>query len=334
MKKIFLFTIANLSALISFAQVPKKVVVEHFTNSRCSACAARNPSFYTNLNSNPGVIHLAVHPSSPYSSCLLNQHNVSENDARTTFYGIYGSTPRLVVQGVVVSGGADYSSSAIFAPYLGQMSPASIKITQLKYGTDSIRSRVVIKTEGTHSLGALKLFVALAEDTLNYASPNGETVHNDVFRKSLTGATGINVTLAATIGDSVVFTMVSTVSSTWNFSQIFTLAILQESVSKAVVQSQSVLPNIGYITTGISNLQNLNSNIAVVSIENGILVKQDKLSDNTILTIYDMLGKVIIKKEINDLTEQLLNINKPQGLYLYTITSNNTLLKTGKIILD
>jgi len=80
------------------AQVQKNVVVEHFTNTRCGICASRNPGFFTNLNNNPDVIHLAIHPSSPYSSCVFNQHNSVDNDDRTNYYGIYGGTPRLVVQ--------------------------------------------------------------------------------------------------------------------------------------------------------------------------------------------------------------------------------------------
>lgn len=286
-KNILLFTLICLS-LLTYSQVPKKVVVEHFTNTKCSVCASRNPGFYTNYNAQSGVIHLAIHPSSPYSACVLSQHNAVENDARTNYYGIYGGTPRLVIQGVVISSGANYSQSSIFTPYLSQLSPASIKIVQSKYGNDSIRSRIVIKTEATHTLGGLSLFVALAEDTINYTGSNGEPVHYDVFRKSLTGATGVNITLPATVGDSVVYTKSSTVNAAWNFSRIVTLAILQETVSKAVVQSQSVLASSNNITTGISSLNLSNANIAAIVTANGILVKQDKFSENSSITLYDL----------------------------------------------
>ena len=154
MKKLLIpfFTLVASIQIVS-GQVPKKVVVEHFTNTKCSICASKNPGFYTNLNNQTGVIHVAFHPSSPYAACALSMHNPVENDGRTNYYSIYGSTPRLVIQGVVISSGANYSSPSIFTPYLGQTSPASIKIYQYKYGTDSIRSRVVIKTEAAHTLG-------------------------------------------------------------------------------------------------------------------------------------------------------------------------------------
>ena len=93
---------------LAFSQVPKKAVVEHFTNTNCSVCASRNPGFYTNLNMQTGVLNLAVHPSSPYPNCLLYQQNATANDARTNYYGIYGSTPRLVINGNVISSAANY----------------------------------------------------------------------------------------------------------------------------------------------------------------------------------------------------------------------------------
>ena len=128
-----LIGIATLTSIqLVFSQVPKKVVVEHFTNTNCSICASRNPGFYTNLHNQTGILHLAVHPSSPYPNCLLYQQNGTANDARTNYYGIYGSTPRLVINGNVISGGTNYSSSSIFTPYLGLTSPASIRIIQEK----------------------------------------------------------------------------------------------------------------------------------------------------------------------------------------------------------
>ena len=66
-----------------FSQVAKKTIAEHFTNINCNICASRNSGIYTNLNTQSNLIHLAIHPSSPYSSCLLYQQNEAANDART-----------------------------------------------------------------------------------------------------------------------------------------------------------------------------------------------------------------------------------------------------------
>ena len=131
MKKIITLTFLALAIIQSLqAQVAKKIIVEHFTNTNCGICGSRNPGFYKNLNNFPEILHLSVHPSSPYASCKLSQQANPDNDARTNYYGIFGGTPRLVVQGTVVSANADYNSPNLFAPYLNTTSPMSIKIEQ------------------------------------------------------------------------------------------------------------------------------------------------------------------------------------------------------------
>jgi hypothetical protein len=330
---LILATIAALSTK-TYSQIAKKVIVEHFTNTKCSVCASKNPGFYTNLNNQTGVIHLSVHPSSPYSSCVLSQHNPTENDGRTNFYSIYGSTPRLVIQGVVISGSANYNLASMFTPYLNQTTPASIKITQSKYDNDSIRSLVVIKTEATHSLGTLKLFVALAEDTVTYTGSNGEPKHFDVFRKSLTGITGINVTLPTQVGDSVVYTNSSPSNLAWNFSRIYTLAILQDATTKAVIQSESVYAKSNNINTGLSNSIFTQSQIAVNAYEKDIYIYNHSKYENLIFTIYDLTGREILKKELQNHSDHIPSIGLSAGLYIYSIKSKEVYIKTGKLFLN
>ena len=146
-----LLLIILLISQLVYSQTLKKIMVEHFTNTNCSVCASRNPGFYTNFDTQSNAIHLAVHPSSPYPACLLSQQNQPENDQRTNYYGVYGGTPRLVINGDVISTSVNYSSASIFTPYLSQTSPASIRIEQQKFGTDSIVSTVIIKTTAVNS---------------------------------------------------------------------------------------------------------------------------------------------------------------------------------------
>src|SRR5690606_36281551 len=109
-------------------KVPKQMLVEHFTNTLCSVCASRNPGFKANLNNESNYTLLSIHPSSPYPSCLFNNHDKRGNDGRTKFYGIYGGTPRIAVNGTVISSSADYSKSTIFDAYRNDSSEFSIRI--------------------------------------------------------------------------------------------------------------------------------------------------------------------------------------------------------------
>ncbi|GJM33695.1 MAG: hypothetical protein DHS20C18_26960 [Saprospiraceae bacterium] len=251
-----------LSLIVSFfsldlsAQVPKKVVVEHFTNTRCSICASRNPSFYTNLNNHPNILHLSIHPSAPYSSCLLHQHNPTENDGRTNYYNVYGSTPRLVIQGEVIPTGDNYSNSVLFDPYEDRISPASITFSEVGLTeNNSVRVTLSIKTEAAHNLTDLKLFVALAEDTIFYNAPNGEELQFDVFRKAMTAISGDDISLPASVGESVTFTATIPLNPEWVESRIFPVVILQESGNKAVVQSAAGPTATPVTTTAVGDMQ-------------------------------------------------------------------------------
>ncbi len=58
--------------------------------------AALNSMFVFEVQSD--VVHVSYHPISLYSNCQFNQLNPQENDDRTKYYGVFGSTPRLVIQ--------------------------------------------------------------------------------------------------------------------------------------------------------------------------------------------------------------------------------------------
>jgi hypothetical protein len=69
MKKLLLIVgLILMQFVYTQGQVAKKIIVEHFTNTKCSICASRNPGFHTNLSANPTVQSISIHPSSPYST--------------------------------------------------------------------------------------------------------------------------------------------------------------------------------------------------------------------------------------------------------------------------
>ena len=238
MKKILtsLFTVLSITL---FAQVPRTVVVEHFTNTRCGICSSRNPGLFTNLNNNPNVLHLAIHPSSPYSSCIFNQEDVAGNDGRTNYYNIFGATPRIVVQGNVISPSTSFGDATLFSSQAGQMSPFNVRVNIDNIDATSATVSVVVKTEATHNFADLKLFTALAEDTVFYNAPNGENVHYNVFRTSVFETEGKTITPATMVGDSVMFTEVVSLGSNWDWSRLIGVSLLQESGNKNVVQAAS-----------------------------------------------------------------------------------------------
>lgn len=332
MKKYFLLFFLS-SGMLAFAQVPKKIVVEHFTNTLCSICANKNPGFYANYAGQTNTIHLAYHPSSPYSACIFSQHNVAENNARTNYYGIFGGTPRLVIQGDVIPTNVNYSLPSLFSAYTGQTSPASIRIEQTKFNNDSLQANIIIKTVDNHTLGNLVLYVALAEDTIFYNAPNGENQHYDVFRKSLSGSAGISLNLPATIGDSLVYSFSSNNQPAWNFNRIFTLAILQEESSKDVVQSEAAPANQSGMATTLSNTYYLGDGLSVNTYEDGLIATQKDFLPNRILSLFDLSGKQVFSKTLTNSIEKISFNYLPKGIYLYEISLASKTCQTGKVLL-
>lgn len=229
MKKLLLSLLAA-STISAVAQVPRAIVVEHFTNSRCSICANRNPSLFTNLDNNPNVMHLAFHPSSPYSTCIFSQHNSSENDLRTNFYGIYGGTPRIVINGDVAN--KNFGDQTLFDNYLNQTSAFDVRLTHSST-TDSVFVRVVVEKVSTGD-AQYALTVGLAEDTIHYNAPNGEDLHRNVFREF-----GVhNQTEAApNVGDSAVYNYAFEKRGAWNENALYAFALLQDPSSDDLLQA-------------------------------------------------------------------------------------------------
>lgn len=222
--------------------VPKKTIVEHFTNTRCSICAGRNPGFYTALHQNPDVIHIAYHPSSPYSDCLFSTQNKSQNDARTNFYSVYGATPRFILNGEERTG-TQVQSPTVYNEFKNQTTPIDLKVKVAKFGTDQIEVTFEAKAVSNNTVGTVFYFIALVEDTVFYNAPNGEKIHHDVFRKSFTNAGLPGFVAPQNEGNLFTFKDSRIIESSWDASRIYAVVVLTDANKKVVQVAKSALYN-------------------------------------------------------------------------------------------
>jgi len=281
----------------STAQSNRNVVVEHFTNSRCGICASRNPGLYKNLDENPQILHVAYHPSSPYSSCVLNKHNTPENDARTRFYNLYGSTPKVAVQGVAKSSSTSFTSSDLFSGEENNTSPIEISFSKAILNASTLSANIVIKTTAENSLEGLNLFVIAVEDTVFYASPNGEDEHYDVFRKVLKD----EAIVLAQNGDSVVLPVSVSTSSDWNPEHMYIMAFVQDSDSKYIEQ---VASSEGLHTDMVLGLNTDKRNeLRIYPNPTRDIVSISGLLDKAHVRFYDTYGRIILEKEVSSQTD-------------------------------
>jgi hypothetical protein len=233
MKKITTLLWIFLSGFFLQAQVERAVVVEHFTNTRCGICGSKNPAFYHMLENYPDVIHIAFHPSSPYSNCLFSQHNPDENDARTNFYGIYGGTPRVVVNGNVQSPSTPLLPEDILQEEIGKTTDYSVSIVHTLNPDASVEAQITIKHVSGKSTGDMNVYAVLTEQLVEYAAPNGEDMHHDVFRKVLVDTP---VSLQGS-NDSIVLVETYSPHPDWNQDEMQVIVLLQSESDLSVVQA-------------------------------------------------------------------------------------------------
>ncbi len=319
------FTVFLFFALTSLsAQVEKKVVVEHFTNTRCGICANKNPSFFANLDNHPEVLHIAIHPSAPYSNCLLNNNNPEENDARTNYYGIYGGTPRLVIQGENIPVTADYGDAEIFEPYLGQESPIEMNVTKriddMFFYADFSASVVT-----GENLGQLNIFIALVEDTVFYDAPNGEELHFNVFRKRMGGSSGIlNLPL---LGSGITYS--TQIQDGWDINRLNAIIIIQDPETKEVIQASKTTEFTFPPSTAVSDIELQNVKISPNPVQNLLNISLES-NIQTEFRLIDITGRTISTSIFQNET-QINTSELAKGIYFIELKNEEGRL-TQKVV--
>lgn len=328
MKKIILSILLFANAA-SIAQVPLNSVVESFTNTQCSICASRNPGFHSNVVAHPSITLLTINPSSPYAGCILSKQNKVDNDDRTSWYGIYGSTPRLTINGNVIAASANYSDPALFSAYIGLTTPFSMRVEQSNYGKDSIKAKVIIK-KVVATTSDVRLFIGLVEDTIFVNGGNGELRHYNVLRKSLTGATPLFISMALPLGDSVIVERTGTAATFWDMNRMFVMAILHENSTNKIVQSAKTSP---MKTASIANVAkaldfNYSPNPAINTLKINT-ASQEKIS----YQLYNMVGLSLVQNSFTNSTT--INVaNLPNGFYVLKLLSETGAAAQQKILVQ
>lgn len=322
MKKITTLILAVIMALPLLAQIEKKVIIEHFTNTRCGICASKNPAFYETLSDYPNVLHIAYHPSAPYASCIFNMHNVTDNDTRTYYYGIYGGTPRAVVQGEVLPVASKLITADQIEGFLEQTSDYSVTVKNESITSERYKVTVTINRETGSGQQVFQLMVGLAEKEIDYAAPNGENVHHDVFRDKI-----YHDTASVNVGNTKTYTVEYDVHPDWNQDQIYAYVVLQNPDSKEIYQAASSLES-------PSSIQNKNDQqskmVFYPNPTTGLFKILPEFSDEIeMIEIYSFAGQKV--KTYHEFLNMSLD-GLPEGIYFSKITLKTKNSMTTRII--
>lgn len=320
MKKTLLTLLALASLNSGYSQqVPQAVVVEHFTNSHCGVCANRNPGMFNTLAGLPDVIHVAYYPSAPYSSCQINQMAKSENDARTNYYGIYGSTPRIVVQGTPVNPSTNYSDANLYTQHQGQLTSFEMSMSAWQSSATTADITLTIKKVDTSSLTNVQLYGVLVQDTFYFTTLNGEDYHYDLLRTPIWDPSSEAITAPANVGDSIVMTKTVNIQSSWgDASSLYAVAILQQS-NKELIQA-TTSNNIQHPTT-INNTSKESKFSVFPNPAHSSIAIEGITQYPTEVTISDINGSVLSKQVITSANQTINILSLNNGLYLINMTN-------------
>lgn len=297
---------------IEAQNVKKYVLLEHFTNTRCGICAGSNPDFYTaiNVENNKNVHHLSIHSMIPYVDCKFYVANKTEQDTRADFYALPG-TPRVSVNGAALANVSNITANSI-QTFAVETSPLSVLVTET---TGASRTATIkLKTVGILPTGTYKLNVAIVEKKIDYAGPNGETIHHNVFRKWLNNA---DVTLGA-LNAELTSTFNYSLDPSWSASNIYVLAFVQNNTSKAVLNSGT-----RFDVTSATDEPSVDTQVSVSPnpTKEKIFLTFDKITPQY-LTVSNTIGQVVERVSALNSTGYELNMSSyPSGIYFIKLKS-------------
>ncbi len=235
----YLYTFFVFVPALLFAQSTKNMpLVEYFTNTSCTNCPAYTNSLDAALSSvgRSNVAVILYHNADPSPTDPFYEDNTAESNARSTYYSVQGD-PDIFVESQNVSSNS-YIQTALQSE-LNQTSTLQFTLGGMLQG----RSGAVNVQVAGSAPGSWKLFAVITETGLTYHGSNGEVVHNDVFRKTLTTWNGVG---ASSGGASLPFTLGyddninPNDSVPWNLDSCRVVVWAQNVATKAIYQSAQI----------------------------------------------------------------------------------------------
>jgi hypothetical protein len=295
-----------------FGQAKRYALLEHFTNTLCSTCASQNPGLFSTISveTNPDLHHISYHWQVPYATCIYYQTNPAPQTERANYYNIPGS-PRVTLNGAAHTGTPYITPPIIQAA--ATTSPISVKVSET-VGTIGASRTVTVKIKSVGSIpsGNHKLYVAVVEKKTNYASPNGETVHYNVFRKFLTNSSGNDIGLTAN-EQSIFFDYIPDLGTS---AQLYVVAWVQNATTKEVLNS-------GTRFDGVTATEEASIDHQITVYPNPTTEKTcitfDKLTPQY-LTVQNLMGDILMSVKLtNSMTYDLNLSDFAAGVYLVKI---------------
>ncbi len=230
-----------------FSQTQRLVLIEEATNASCGPCASQNPAFDALLNSNRDKLTaIKYHWYFPGYDPMHN-HNVVENNARVSYYGING-VPTAMIDGVIENG-AGFSYPGGPHGYTQQIIdeyyeiPSSFEIDmyhEITPDEDSINVWMRIRAAEDITSVSLVAHIVVIEKEIHFSNPpgnNGETDFLDVMKKMLPNEQGTSLPGSWQEGEYLILKESWKLQNIYDMDQLGVVGFIQRNTSKSVKQA-------------------------------------------------------------------------------------------------
>lgn len=339
MKKTFTIFLVILLAfcflpLQTYSQAPQKVLFENWTSSTCGPCASNNPQLRAWIDAHwANLVCVAYHVGWPSpGNDPMYLYNPTQSYDRRYYYNV-NAVPEGVLMGSYTYIGSPFNfgnMSALYDNYITQTSPSGVSVVDTRIPPDSNKAVVTVTNYTALPAGTYYLRVMVVEHWIIYPSPpgtNGETIFENVFRKSMPTSTG---TVVPTAAGTYTFEFRYWMDPVWKDSSIATIAFIQNDGSKAIVNTSrhgmitGITPNTNEIPVKYSLNQNYPNPFNPTTRIEFNIPKDEYVT----LNIYDILGnkvKTIVDgmHKAGQYNVMVDGTNLASGIYFYTLRTDN-----------
>jgi hypothetical protein len=223
----------------------RAVLVEDFANVSCTPCATSNKILYSLEHysySRKQLVAVKYPTNFPSPTDLFYLAAKPYSNARITYYTVL-TAPSMYLNGTVKPTPTD--SMKVKEAIESQLTlKAQFRITvSAAVNAGNYNSQITVKCLDTAGIdfSALRLQTAVIETPIEFATPpgsNGETKFYNVLRQMIPDYNGEPLG-TMTVGQLKTFTRSVPVNAVWNPANIYTVAFVQNPVTKTVYQAAS-----------------------------------------------------------------------------------------------
>jgi hypothetical protein len=228
-----IFVVVLVPVLFTFPQEERKVLVEVFTNSHCPLCPPAHTVIDNYLAGPNGskINFIFYHMIYPYQDDSLYHHNPADSDGRDDYYNPVHATPRGFFEGQIQGSSSTWTS--ILDTLVTVESPLMINLSGTKMN-DSFSIKAEITRTGDIPDNDLVIHFVVVEN-VNYTGRNGISLHKNVMRDMIDGATGYPFSI--NMNETLEEERLVTTHNKWIKDSLKVLVFIQSHSGKTVYQS-------------------------------------------------------------------------------------------------